>query len=146
MHIISNWMGDMLPLACLLLRPPTILPKPPVAILGMVGVAIDDAPARPVPAPAAQVARFLSGGGVAPSLPLGPAGGLPRLLGGLALGLAEGVSVEVDGIAVGGFGALVVDGIAVILAVRYDRLFLFRCIILLRQTNIQPPDLVAHRL
>ena len=95
MHTISNWMGDVLPLARLRLRPPAILPQPPVAILGMVGVAIDDATARPVPAPAAhhpplpptppvlapdqqidrlaaQVARFLSGGGIAPSLPLGP--------------------------------------------------------------------------
>jgi len=97
----------------------------------MVGVAIDDATARPVPAPAAhhpplpptppvlapdqqidrlaaQVARFLSGGGIAPSLPLGPAGGLPRLLGGLALGLAEGVGDEVAGIAVGASGVVVV--------------------------------------
>ena len=35
----------------LLLRPPAILPKPSVA---MVGVAIDDATARPIPAPAAH--------------------------------------------------------------------------------------------
>ena len=84
---------------------------------------------------AALIALLLSGGGIAPSFALGPAGGFARLLGGLALGLAPGV---------GAFG-VVVAGIVGILAVKYGLLLLL-VLILICQTNIQPPDLVAHGL